>query len=419
MSDDDDTRENLLDKLGKKGVQLQADAQDLLSQLQYPDISGLLKTLTGMMVWIALTLGQFTEQLSKFVEQRRKLAEHVLNVLSEHGVTTPPKRHSWIDTLLATMPLTLFEGVIVGMLMIAGGHMGVAAGFSYGMIFALINVIVGMIAGYFCLRYARYKINGSIQTPRDEKIRRRGKFSFRTLIGVLVFLFFVAARVRATGDHESILDFSSVNFFQTFNDAMAIVIIAVASASSFIAIYKGYMIDPVAGLSDAQHFATDAINADVETYVLDTDDMITDRIENTLEDAYDALENIEEVERKRKDILAKINTPRRLFNHEIDTAKNTLIANQRQAIDHYEKVKGVKVNAVPDLGLDAFDALKLPLISDADYDDADAAQAVELRALVSELEAALDDARSKIQVAHTQYRTSQPNLSPTHEPKGV
>lgn len=421
MSNHNNTREELFSKLGAKSAELQARAQEFLSQAHYADNSGLIKTLERMKIWIELTLGQFKDLLSDFVDHRRERAEHVLAVLCDNGITTPPKRHNWIDTLLATMPLTLFEGVIVGVLMIAGGHMGVIAGFSYGLIFAFSNVITGMLAGYFTLRHARYKASAVNLTSQDKRIQVQGKLGFYALLGVLVLLIFVAARVRATGSHEAVFSFNDVSFFQTFNDAMAIVIIVIASASSFVAIFKGYKIDPIVGLSAAQEFATDAINADVEGFVFDTDDMVTDRIENVLEDAHDALKRIENVERQRADGLAKINNPRREFNHEIEVAKNALIARQRHEIDRYEQIKGVKIDPIPDLGLEVFDALKLPLISDADYNDAHegAAQAVELRALVSDLEAALDDARSKIQVAHTQYRATQPNLSPTQEPRGI
>ncbi|PHR92421.1 MAG: hypothetical protein COA69_08590 [Robiginitomaculum sp.] len=421
MSRHDNTYEELFDKLGAKSAELQARAQEFLSQAHYVDNSGRIKTLERMKIWIGLSLGQFKELLSEFVDHRRERAEHVLAVLDENGIATPPKRHNWIDTLLATMPLTLFEGVIVGALMALDGLMSVPAGLSFGFIFALVNVVTGMLAGYFTLRYARYKANGVNLTPQDKRIQTQGKIGFYALLGVLVLLIFVAARVRATGSHEAVFSFNEISFFQTVNNATSIVVIVIASASSFVAIIKGYKIDPIIGLSAAQEFATDSINSDVEVFVFDTDDMITDRIESVLEDAYAALERIEDVERKRADGLAKINNPRREFNHEIDVAKNALIARQRHEIDRYEKIKGVKIDPIPDLGLEVFDALKLPLISDADYSDAHegAAQAIELRALVSELEATLDDARNKIQVAHTQYRATQPNLSPTQEPKGV
>ncbi len=139
------------------------------------------------------------------------------------------------------MFFVLGEGGMTATTMIAEGRMDVVAGIGYGMIFACINVIVGMVAGYFCLRYVGLRLNSPAPETGDSLKRFAAKAGFAFFILTLIVLIFSAARVRTLGGHEHIFTFTEVSFLATFNDGLAIIIIVIGLVSSLIAIWKGYI----------------------------------------------------------------------------------------------------------------------------------------------------------------------------------
>lgn len=414
-------RAKLLAELDTARGNILAEADVLLGKMEYPKTQGIMALLVTIKIWIDTFLKQYEGLLEKFSGHRDERGGYFRRVQLDHGVDTPYVPRSWAKTLMPPQITATLEALVVGILMISGGHMTVAAGFSYAAIFSLANVLIGMMAGYFGLRFAVFKSRADNLDPYDLKIRRRGKALFIGMASLLGVMTFVAGRVRATGGHEAIFDFGEVSFFAGYNDAMAIMITVIACASSFIAIYEGYKIDPIAGLSEAYRYAND-IDTDVGDFVGRTGGTLDDRFLPAIDQAYDALDAIDAADKARKDGLPKINGLRRNFNQKIDAAKNTLALVSQKEVDRYQRITGKTMGTSPDLGLQAFDDLKLSMLIEADIldDSAEAkASADELRALVSEVEALHQDALAKVDADHAAYLATGPSLSPVTEPKGV
>lgn len=66
-----------------------------------------------------------------------------------------------------------------------------------------------------------------------------------------MLMVFTGGRVRVTGGHDAIFDFSTVSFGATFNDGLALVVMVAAALSVALAVAKGFsgFIDPVPGYS--------------------------------------------------------------------------------------------------------------------------------------------------------------------------
>ena len=192
-------------------------------------------------------------------------------------------------TAFLAMICILAEGAMAGALMISDGKMDIMTGFAYGLSFAAINIIVGLVIGYFPLRYVGYNADALNASMKDCLIRLFSWAGLGALLSLLALLIFSAARVRATGAHHGIFDFSTVGFFGTFNDALSLAIIALGIMGSIIAIYKGYqgIHDPVPGYTDVRKRAEEQIRD--ASFDLHEEALV--RIDAVYDDAAESLED--------------------------------------------------------------------------------------------------------------------------------
>lgn len=411
----------LYNDLGQRHAALQTDAQRFLDAMHIPDVSGLIDLLVSMRGWLEAQFGQFEAFMKRYAEHRNNRAEYLRNVEYSSGNDTPFMPHDWMRTLLITQFLVLVEIIFVGGALISGGHMDVPSALTTAAIFAVTNSITGLMIGYHFVRRAVFKIKAPELSTHDRRIQKWGRIG--TFIGliVLVILIFVAARVRATSSHAAIFDFSIVGFFQTFGDGMVWLIITIAIVSCGAAIHEGYRIDPVMGLADAHHYATDDLNEEVKRFVFRSIDGVLRRVSPLLAQAHNSLAQIDAADRQRASTLTELNAARRTFNHQIEAAKNTIRTRHQNDGKRYEAVKGIALDALPDIDLTAFNTLRLPLLSEADIDHANerTADVAQLRTLVSDIEAKLGDTLGAFEAAHANYRAKQPGLSPVTKPEGV
>lgn len=325
------------------------------------------------------------------------------------NVTTP----EWSDTLSILMVFWLFEGGLTGTMMIAEGRMDVRTGFSYGGVFALVNIITALITGYYPLRYLTYRLNSPEPEPHDHIIRKVALGGFVFSIFTLLVLIFSAARVRALGTHDGIFDFTAVGFFETFNDGIAIIIIVIGLASSFIAIVKGYsgFSDPVPGLSQARRDAEDGINEQALDIIDDYAELADKAADGAIERVETSLDDIEDITADKRQRFSQASAAIDAHNNHIHEVKGRLSAKHRGRIHIKEALSGKRCACLP-LDLKAFDALLLEPLDLGLLDKCSdmSADIERIRSRLSDLESLHANAIAELNAAHTDFLASAPDL---------
>lgn len=410
-----------LDELGQARNALLADTQAFLDSIKAPELAGAIKVLSQILAYIATVYPQFETLMSRFSAQRFKRAEFLRLLLVNHGADSPPKRHSWFYTIMSVQVFMLAEIAVVSVSMISDGQQGAPQAVGFAIVFAFATVLLGLGAGFFGLRAALHMKNAPIQTLDDKRTRTLGWVIFATLISLIGWMIFIASRVRATRGHDHIFTMDEVGFLAGFNDGMVWLIICIAGASAVISVRKGYLIEPIKGLANAQHYAFDAINSDVELFTNDTLDALSGRVEDALDMALEPLATAENVAKERAKNLRELNSAIRAYNQTRDHAKATLNHRYKLEIERYERTTGETFTDKRPLDLKAFDDLYLPLICEADIPDAAQfdTDMQTLRDLLADVSVKHQETSQLIENAFTAFRAEQPALSPVTLPKGV
>jgi hypothetical protein len=209
---------------------------------------------------------QAVSRLGQMRGQKTRAERELRRFQVECGVMRPVRTPDRLNTLLIAQAGLLAEGGLTGTLFIADGHMDVIPGILTGLAMAGINIVAGMATGFFCARYIGYRLDSLTSKPRDAHIRRFAWFGLAVSSLLLFLLHFGAARVRVTGDHSGIFDFSHVGFFQTFNDYYALALMTLGAATTAIAIFKGRngICDPVPGYTEISESAGKAVDQAAE-----------------------------------------------------------------------------------------------------------------------------------------------------------
>ncbi|WP_022694711.1 hypothetical protein [Ponticaulis koreensis] len=351
--------------------------------------------------------------VDRFVQWRSKRAEYLRFLQWSHNAARPAKLPDPLDTIFVAMVFVLLEGGMTSMMMISEGKMDVMAGIGYGLIFAAVNVIVGIVGGFFCLRYVNYKLGAPNPEPKDKRTRLIARVGYIIVLSVLAILVFAAARVRSLGSHEHIFSFDEIGFISTFNDGIAVIIIVIGTVSSILAIWKGYsgLSDPVPGLSNARRHAETLINEDGMMAL----DALADSMSETVEDALESAEEDLKLARKaistRTKALIHLTDIVKRHNMSIEDALGRLRVFAHQ---HSSMIHRVKRSAVPeDVFLDEtpFNTLNIsPDILSSDEGEASLAEANKLQSVMAELLNALGEALAKIELARTEFLASAPDL---------
>lgn len=419
-----DMRNQLLSNLQCGRNQLLKETETFLSGLRLPEMSRLITLMATLKVMLGQIIGDFQTILDEFTTIRADRAEYVRAVMHDQGVTkpyTPP--NLWNMAIFVQFGL-IVETVIVAMLMIGDGKMTVPSAVGYSFVYALINVLLGLSTGFLGLRFMLFKRGVSHLTEIDRQKRKFGRTALWMGLAALTLLIFVGARVRVTGGHEHIFSFwgmDGVSFFATFNDGMSIVLIMFAAFSSGVAIYKGYMVDPVPDLSKAYKHAYTETAAHMDDAGDDALERLDVRLDDVLDQLHHMRDQLDGAETSYKEGLTALNHARREHNDRVTLAKSTLVAERDRRVERFETVKGEALGTIPELHLEAFDALALPLISEADLFDPnhEVARLSDIDSLISETENLGEEHRASIEAALSRFHATLHNLSPVTAPKGV
>ena len=240
------------------------------------------------------------------------------------------------------------------------------------------------------------------------------------LLGMLILS---AARVRAIGGHEHIFTFSEVSFLATFNDGLAIIIIVIGLLSSVIAIWKGYagLSDPVPNLTAAFKYAVEGCNEKVSDLVESTIEALETRCDECLDTCEDALDLAQDAAQSVRDDVATLNDDIRDFNAQIDHEKAVLALYANESMAGYEQVYRSGDATPVNLGLEAFDELRLKLIDpDTVNDGAEQTESIsKIKSLMSDVTTLKHDIITQIEASEAEYIAATPLISVLSKPQGV
>lgn len=272
------------------------------------------------------------------------------------------------------------ETVLATVSLAADGHVDVVTAMGIGAAFSTANSGVGLATGQ-ALRFANYRNQADNSRKGDRLVRGFGIGGVAGLLGTAALLLFTAARVRVTGSHDSVFDFTDVGVFATFNDAFAIIIAATAALSFGIAVAKGYsgFSDPILGFADHVGTAGAKIPEQAQDLVEDALEQLDDIAEAAEEDVLALWDDADEIDALVKDILD--------FNASIEIAKAEL----RVFVIRDWEEHSIVADAVlprPEMDFSAFDALHI--------DPSQLSFAEPQQALIDQLRAAHAEAAAQI-----------------------
>jgi len=273
-----------------------------------------------------------------------------------------------LNTLLILMICMLGEGGLTAGLMIGNGEMDVVPAVVYGLSVSTMNIVTGAVAGFLACRYMGFRLDANVPGRYDFLIRLAARLSFfGAYLATMIGMHFGALRVRATGSHSGLFDFSDIGFFEGFNDYYALAIVVVGVIGSAIAVYEGYrgFSDPKPGLTDATKHIKARISGPVESCrdrLLDSAAMILDGTVDTALDLRDQSEEAIETYRALHDEAADAVAA---SNNAVRHAKDSIraAAAKQKSVDTYLTQRPVRAAWID---LSDFDDLLLPELSALD-----------------------------------------------------
>jgi hypothetical protein len=302
--------------------------------------------------------------LERMNQQKTETKANYRQFQIDHGLTRDAVQPDTGKAILLIQGCILVEGLLTAGLMIADGKMDVVGGLVYGLSVSAINIATGVMAGFFPARYSVYKLNAPYQTPRDSLIRSVSRLAFGGVVSVMGLLHFSAARVRATGSHADIFNFSQVGFWDTFSDFYGLAILVVGTMGGILAVYEGFqgLSDCVPNFSKIRKAAEHSIDAQADTL----QEAALEAVENLYEDACDDIEDesgaAEEGRADFRKAAIALNNRISAHNHAIDYALDRLRV--LQADEQARKTfVAQKKTALAAVDVTAFDALRLKAIS--------------------------------------------------------
>ena len=307
-------------------------------------------------------------------------------------------------------------------ILVSEGRMDVPAGLAFGLSFALVNIILGLLIGYLPLRYLSYRspldLSASDGDARPDRraslIRKLSAFGLAAGLATEAALIFGAARLRALGTHTGAYSFSEVGFWATFDDSLAVIIAVIGVCSVTLAVLKGHsgIDDPIPGFQDAYRQATADVDEAAEEIAEQAEDDIRDRSEAALEAAEDALTDAREALEDGTARYAEIAHSIDRFNDNVLDARDAAGARARRDRGVAAYVTG-RTQALPTRFDPApYDELIQPGIEDeaATFRAALAGGIAALEAALAELETTRQRCLAEIRAAPAAFRASAPNL---------
>lgn len=313
---------------------------------------------------------------------------------AEHGILRDLKQPDPLITAFLVMLGWLLECVFTAIGLFADGHVDLIPALGFAITFSTVNVGLGLAAGS-CLRYVGYRSQNPVQLPRYKRTRQIALAGFLCILAVDVVMIFTGGRVRTTGGHDAIFDFSQTSFPATFGDGLALVIMIVAALSFGISVMKGRagFSDPLPEYSDHAGRIDLGIDEEAEDIATSAQELVDEIYESAEEDILDLLDEVNDGVDLVKDTYA--------FEAEIQNAKDDTRVAAHQAWERDSFIQGKSVPR-PSLNTDAFDALSIDLESLAnDIPD---------QAVLDELRTAHADATARIGTAYAAYSANVRNV---------
>ncbi|MEM8625815.1 MAG: hypothetical protein AAGG47_20185 [Pseudomonadota bacterium] len=413
-----------LGRLRSQSASIRADARAVLAKASSAGTSTdpVAQTLDAAEGAMQDIVAQAQQALEGLAAKRDAAGGYYRLIQATYQTFRPPKITDWMNTILVIIPFSLLEGGMAGAILIAEGRMDVVAGLGYGLIFALVNILTGILVGYLPARHLAYRTPLDLSDPAADQgltfntLLIRGLSAFGVGVGLAAeaVLIFGAARLRALGSHEGVFDFSEIGFWETFDDSLAIIVVVIGVCSVILAMMKGYsgLSDPIPGYAEAYLSAT----ADIDDAAEDIVDEAEEAIETLSEAALDQAEKRIAAAKERPalafDALNEIAADIDAHNDDVRTAQDALRARAKKRRGLAGYVANGRCRPAIEDEMAALEALILPGI-----DDKIAALRGELgvdvmpaETAVASFEATRERCRAELRAALATFQSSAPNL---------
>jgi hypothetical protein len=353
------------------------------------------------------------EQIFEQLNNLKALKLHKQNTFrqfrADHGIERQAKHPDVMQTGLILAACILSEGLPTALLMVSSGEMDLAMSISTALTVSAVNIVLATMTGYFPGRYLHYKIHAPIPEDDDEQVRKFAWAGLALSVVITAILHFFAARVRALGTHEGILDFSytGMGLFETFNDANSFYILILGWAGSILAYYKGYLglSDPIPGYSEVDKETKKGLEPQAAEIYEDALSRLDDLFDSAKDELEDALEEATEAfERYRKTVLS-LNQKIHLHNDAVQASLERLLALQHEELLDRQFIEQQELHPEP-INREAFEALYFEPLTVPEPVALEETQAPD--ALLDELETVYHDTVASVQAAYSHFLTDAP-----------
>jgi len=268
-----------------------------------------------------------------------------------------------VVTIFVLITTMMVEGLVGAGLFFADGKGDLFTSGLYGFAVALLNVAVGVCNGFVFGRGMSFRREARNPQPRNARIRFGAAVGFWMLTGVAVVMAFAAARVRATGSHSGILDFSEVGLAATFADYFGLMLMALGLVSAIVAIRKGWVgiSDPIPEYAAIWKQADKEIRESAETAYEMGLDSLDDQYERLSERVEEKLQELERHANARRSGAARL--MERISAHNSAVLSGKEQAQRVHAEEHAQKawIDGVPHRETPPFDGSAYDRLVVTL----------------------------------------------------------
>lgn len=308
---------------------------------------------------IAAIKDRTNSTLQNLKQQKTDAQTVCRNFQAEYQIKRPPRKPDLFKTFFIISLFFVIEGLLTSGLFIADGHFDIIPALAIGFCVAGINIIAATVMGYFPLRYITYRLGSSAYILRDAIIRIIAYLGLAVTLLGLSALHFGAMRVRVTGKHSNIFNFSEINLVQSFNDYFSIALLVLGVIGAIIAAYKGrnHISDPIVGYAELSLDAQHQINLSLDDVFDEAISSIDERYEDARDIIEDECDDRNDLSSENKKALITLNKSIRVHNNNVSGAIERLNANfvAEQKRNQFVNQKNIDAQT---LNIDAFEALR-------------------------------------------------------------
>ncbi|MEM9375596.1 MAG: hypothetical protein AAGA72_05210 [Pseudomonadota bacterium] len=351
--------------------------------------------------------------LENLSNKRRHKAQYVRSLMLAWNDFRPVSSPDAFDTILLAQAFIFVEGGMAAMMLMEGGKFGLWESLGFGVTFAAVNVVLGLVAG-FAGRAAFYKRQAHIDLAEDRKIRLAGRMGAGALIALLALLVFAAARTRIVGD-ANLFDFSKVGFLETFSTAESLQLLTLGVVGGGLAIWKGFcgLSDTRVGFSAARKAAEEDIDNAADKLVEDAFTQIANTCDEALESANTALVTAQDELEDRTEADASLYGRVCKLNNDLEEAQSRLRQLSKRQECGRTFINPDSESSSHALDLSVFDGMKL-----SEPREGEIASLDPLQERIKALQAAIDasgkarhEAVSEIDAAYVEFMNEAPDLT--------